>query len=73
MCTSRLSVVGTIRKSGGHVVCGAASGRAEANSAAELNRQWASIEAGAETVPHDKVARWLETWGTPDFKPWHKQ
>jgi predicted transcriptional regulator len=40
---------------------------------AELDRQWAAIEAGAETVPHDKVARWVETWGTPDFKPWHKR
>jgi predicted transcriptional regulator len=41
--------------------------------AAELDRQWAEIEAGAPTVPHEKVARWLETWGTPAFKPWHKQ
>jgi predicted transcriptional regulator len=38
---------------------------------AELDRQWAEIEAGAPTVPHEKVARWLETWGTADFKPWH--
>jgi predicted transcriptional regulator len=40
---------------------------------AELDRQWAEIEAGAPTVPHEKVARWLETWGTPAFKPWHRQ
>jgi len=40
---------------------------------AELDRQWATIEAGAPTVPHDKVARWLETWGTPAFKPWRDQ
>jgi predicted transcriptional regulator len=38
---------------------------------AELDRQWAEIEAGAvPTVPHEKVARWLETWGTAEFKPW---
>jgi predicted transcriptional regulator len=37
---------------------------------AELDRQWAEIEAGAPTVPHEKVARWLETWGTKDFRPW---
>ena len=40
---------------------------------AELDRQWAEIEAGAPTVPHEKVARWLETWGTPAFKPWREQ
>jgi predicted transcriptional regulator len=40
---------------------------------AELERQWADIEAGARTVPHEKVARWLETWGTADFKPWRSQ
>ena len=28
---------------------------------AELDRQWAKIEAGEPTVPHEKVARWLET------------
>jgi hypothetical protein len=37
---------------------------------AELDRQWAAIQSGEEkTVPHDQVARWLETWGTPDFMP----
>jgi predicted transcriptional regulator len=48
----------------------AASGAA---AVAELERQWADIEAGAPTVPHEKVARWLTTWGTADFKPWHSQ
>jgi predicted transcriptional regulator len=36
---------------------------------AELDRRWAAIEAGQPTVSHDKVVRWLETWGTPAFKP----
>eukprot|EP01035_Chromulina_nebulosa_P013793 gene13792-biopygen11710 len=37
---------------------------------ADLDRQMAAIDSGEEaTVPHDQVARWLETWGTPDFKP----
>ena len=40
---------------------------------AELDRQWAEIEAGAPTVPHHEVARWLETWGTSAFKPWREQ
>jgi predicted transcriptional regulator len=43
---------------------------ADPSGIAELDRQWAAIEAGAPTVPHDKVAQWLETWGTPAFKPW---
>jgi putative addiction module component (TIGR02574 family) len=41
--------------------------------AAELDRRWAAIEAGEPTVPHDEVVRWLETWGTPAFRPWHKR
>jgi predicted transcriptional regulator len=28
----------------------------------------ADAEAG-RLVPHEEVAAWLETWGTPDFKP----
>jgi predicted transcriptional regulator len=40
---------------------------------AELDRRWAKIEAGEATVPHDEVVRWLETWGTPAFKPWEKR
>jgi len=46
---------------------------ADADDIAELDRQWADIEAGAPTVAHDKVARWLETWGTAEFKPWRSQ
>jgi len=46
---------------------------ADANDLAQLDRQWAEIEAGAPTVPHDEVARWLETWGTSAFKPWREQ
>lgn len=37
---------------------------------AKLDAQWAAIEAGEPTIPHDEVARWLKTWGTPAFKPW---
>ena len=39
----------------------------------ELDRRWAAVEAGAPTVSNDKVVRWLETWGTPAFKPWLDQ
>ena len=51
-----------------------ASVPATAEDIAELDRQWAGIKSGAiSTVPHEKVARWLETWGTPEFKPWPDQ
>ena len=40
---------------------------------AELDRRWKKIEAGQATVPHERVVRWLRTWGTPRFRPWHDQ
>ena len=36
----------------------------------ELDRQWTAIKAGEPTIPHEDVARWLQTWGTSAFKPW---
>jgi predicted transcriptional regulator len=39
----------------------------------ELDRHWAAIKAGEPTIPHEDVARWLETWGRPDFKPWRSR
>jgi predicted transcriptional regulator len=45
----------------------------DSDAIAELDRRWAAIEAGEPTVPHDQVARWLKTWGTPAFRPWSKQ
>ena len=39
----------------------------------ELDRRWAAIKAGEPTIPHEDVARWLETWGTPEFKPWRSR
>lgn len=40
---------------------------------ADLDRQMAAIDSGKEaTFPHDDVARWLETWGTPDYRPFLK-
>ena len=40
---------------------------------AELDRRWKKIEAGQATVPHERVVRWLRTWGTPRFRPWQDQ
>jgi predicted transcriptional regulator len=44
-----------------------------ADELAELDRQWAAIKAGEATVPHADVVRWLDTWGSPGFKPWHER
>lgn len=40
---------------------------------AELDRRWKKIEEGEATVPHHQVVRWLRSWGTPGFRPWHDQ
>ena len=40
---------------------------------AELDRRWKTIEAGVPTIPHERVVRWLRTWGTPRFRPWRAQ
>ena len=36
----------------------------------ELDRRWKKIEDGGHAVPHERVVRWLRTWGTPRFQPW---
>jgi len=54
----------------------AAEGAAAELSSAEqpeLDQQWAAIKAGEPTVAHEDVVRWLDTWGTPRFKPWTGQ
>ena len=45
---------------------------ADAMEIAELDRRWAKIEAGGKTAQNADVVRWLETWGSPDFKPWRR-
>lgn len=40
---------------------------------AELDRRWTSIKGGEPTVPHEDVVRWLDTWGTPGFRPWNSR
>ena len=36
---------------------------------AELDRLWRTAKDD-DLVPHADVVRWLQTWGTPAFKPW---
>ena len=45
----------------------------ESDEIAELDRRWKKIEAGQATAPHERVVRWLRTWGTPRFRPWQDQ
>ena len=45
----------------------------EAGDVAELDRRWAAVEAGGTTVANSEVVRWLQTWGTPAFKPWNER
>lgn len=50
-----------------------APANADSEQIAELDRRWAAVQAGKAAVKHDEVVRWLETWGTPAFKPWRNQ
>lgn len=38
---------------------------AEAAADAEAEADFAA----GRVIPHEEVAAWLDTWGTPDFKP----
>jgi hypothetical protein len=39
----------------------------------ELDRRWSATQSDKPTVANDRVVRWLETWGTPGFKPWREE
>lgn len=45
----------------------------ESDEIAELDRRWKKVETGGRAVSHDRVVRWLRTWGTPRFHPWPGQ
>jgi predicted transcriptional regulator len=45
----------------------------EADDIAELDRRWKAIEGGGRRAPHERVVRWLRTWGTAQFRPWPGQ
>lgn len=40
---------------------------------AELDRRWSTIESSEPTISNERVVRWLQTWGTRQFRPWHDQ
>ena len=39
---------------------------------AELDRRYAGATEDSR-VPHERVVRWLRTWGTPRFRQWRDQ
>jgi predicted transcriptional regulator len=45
---------------------------ADADEVAELDRRSGRAEEGSPG-PHDRVVRWLRTWGTSGFRPWPGQ
>jgi predicted transcriptional regulator len=45
---------------------------ADAEEIAELDRRYANASEGSR-VPHDRVVKWLRTWGTPGFRQWPGQ
>jgi len=45
----------------------------DSNEIAELDRRWNKVEAGAPTIRHGRVVRWLRTWGKVGFRPWRAQ
>ena len=40
---------------------------------AELDRRWKAFEAQGSVADSEDVVRWLQTWGTPAFRNWHKR
>ena len=46
---------------------------ADGETIAELDRRWNKVKDSGRTVDHDRVVRWLRTWGTPRFRPWREQ
>ena len=45
----------------------------DAADVAELDRRWKAFEAQGSVAANDDVVRWLQTWGTPAFRSWHKR
>jgi predicted transcriptional regulator len=39
----------------------------------ELDSRWKAFEAQASAADSDDVVRWLESWGTPAYRSWHKR
>jgi predicted transcriptional regulator len=48
------------------------STEADAADIAELDRRWSAFERQGSVAANDDVVRWLQTWGTPTFRSWHK-
>ena len=40
---------------------------------AELDRRWTEIKRGQPTMARAEVERWLQTWRSPEFRPWNER
>jgi predicted transcriptional regulator len=45
----------------------------EAGDIADLDSRWKAFQAQGSVAANDDVVRWLQTWGTPSFRGWHKR
>jgi predicted transcriptional regulator len=43
---------------------------ADRDDVAELDRRWKAFKAQDSVASTEDVVRWLETWGTPEFRSW---
>jgi predicted transcriptional regulator len=46
---------------------------ADATELAELDRRWKAFEAQQTVADSGEVVRWLQSWGTPAYRSWHKR
>ncbi|MGE0213517.1 MAG: hypothetical protein AB7S41_17645 [Parvibaculaceae bacterium] len=46
--------------------------QAEAEEIVDLDAEWSAVAADG-AVPHAKVVRWLQSWGTDDFRSWREE
>lgn len=50
-----------------------APAEAHRDDIAELDRRWEAFNAQSSTTSNEEVVKWLQTWGTPVFRSWHKR
>jgi predicted transcriptional regulator len=51
----------------------AESAAADAAQIAELDRRWSAFGSQQNVATDRDVVRWLETWGTPEFRNWRER
>jgi predicted transcriptional regulator len=46
---------------------------ADAAQIAELDRRWSAFGSQQNVATDRDVVRWLESWGTPEFRSWRER